>query len=207
MIARTIGGWALLINALLTLCFLIGMIASVGGDTLSLVAGEVFCPLLIVGLLAIWAMQPQTGRLGQLGLWCLGIGAGIGFLVRLVILFSSLDVDTPAFISALFGLVGSLLVGWGTIRAKVLHPAIGWLLIVGGVLNLIGGLLPAGTGTDLVGIIAELAQVGALGGYSWTMLRRAPVAQRASLEQRQAGLSRQGGAPAGWKATSAAEVI
>jgi hypothetical protein len=131
MITRTIGGWALLINALLTLLFLIGMTASVGGDTLYLVTGEVFCPLLIAGLLAIWAMQPQSGRLGQIGLWCLGIATSIAFLVRLVILFSSLDVDTPAFISALFGMVGSFLVGWVTIRAKVFHPAIGWLLMVG----------------------------------------------------------------------------
>lgn len=184
MITRIIGGWALLLNALLTLCFLIRMTASLGGGTFYLVAGEVFCPLLIVGLLAIWAIQPQTGRLGQIGLWCLGIGAGMAFLVRLVILFSTIAVDTPAFISALFGMVGSLLVGWVTIRAKVFHPAIGWLLIVGGVLNLIGGLFPAGSGTTLAGLIAGLAQVGALGGYGWTMLQRALVAQRASLEQR-----------------------
>jgi hypothetical protein len=160
------------------------MTASLRGDTLYLVAGEAISLLFIVGLLAIWAMQPQTGRLGQIGLWCLGLGAGMAFLVRLVILFSSLNVDTPALISALFGMVGSLLVGWVTIRAKVFHPAIGWLLMVGGVLNVVGGLLPAGTSTDLVNIIAGLAQVVALGGYGWTMLRRSPVAQRASLEQR-----------------------
>jgi hypothetical protein len=184
MMTRTIGGWALLINALLILLLFIGMIASLGGDVLSLVVGEVLSPLLIVGLLAIWAMQPQTGRLGLLGLWCLGIATSMAFFVRLVVLFSSLDVDTPAFISALFGLVGSLLVGWVTIRAKVFHPAIGWLLMVGGVLNVVGGLLPAGIGFAVGGIITGLAQAGATGGYGWTMLRRAPVAQRASLEQR-----------------------
>lgn len=184
MITRTIGGWALLINALLTLLFLLGMTASVGGDTLYLVTGEVFCPLLIAGVLAIWAMQPQTGRLGQIGLWCLGIATSIAFLVRLAILFSSLDVDTPAFLSALCGMVGSLLVGWVTIRAKVFHPAIGWLLMVGGVLNVVGVLLPAGIDIAVGGIIAGLAQAGATGGYGWTMLRRAPVAQRASLEPR-----------------------
>lgn len=184
MISRTIGGWALLINALLTLCILIGMTTSVGGDMLYLMIGEVISLLLIVGLLAIWDMQPHTGRLGLVGLWCLGIATSIAFLVRLVVLLSTIDVDTPAFISALFGMVGSLLVGWVTIRAKVFHPAIGWLLIVGGVLNLIGGLLPAGIGAELVGIISGLAQGIAIGGYGWTMLRRAPSAQRAALEQR-----------------------
>lgn len=185
MNARAIGGWALLINALLTLFILIGMTTSVGGALLSLVAGEVISLLLIVGLLAIWAMQPQTGRLGQIGLWCLGIATSMAFFVRLIVLLSTIDVDTPAFISALFGLVGSLLVGWVTIRARVFHPAIGWLLIMGGVLNFAGGLLPGGIGATLVGIIAGLAQVGAFGGYGWTiLLRRAPVVQRASLDQR-----------------------
>src|SRR5690348_10118845 len=162
MISRTIGGWALLINALLTLFILIGMTTSVGGDTLYLMTGEVISLLLIVGLLALWDMQPHAGRLGQIGLWCLGIATSLAFFVRLVVLLSTIDVDTPAFISALFGLVGSLLVGWVTIRAKVFHPAIGWLLIVGGVLNLIGGLLPAGIGIALVGIIAGLTQAGAI---------------------------------------------
>jgi hypothetical protein len=185
MIARTIGGWALLINALLTLFILIGMTTSVGGTLLSLVAGEVLSLLLLVGLLAIWTMQPHTGRLGLIGLWCLGIATSIAFFVRLVVLLSTIDVDTLAFLSALFGLVGSFLVGWVTIRAKVFHPMIGWLLIVGGVLNFAGGLLPGGIGATLVGIIAGLAQVGAFGGYGWTiLLRHAPVVQHASLEQR-----------------------
>ncbi len=185
MISRTIGGWALLTNALLT-CFILVVMNIIGGDnTIYLVAGEVVSLLLITGLLAIWTMQPQTGRLGQLGLWCLGIATGIAFLVRLVLLFSTIDVgDVLPLSSALFGLVGSLLVGWVTIRAKVFHPAIGWLLIVGGVLNVIGGLLPAGIGTTLVGIVTGLAQGAALGGYGWTMLRLVPVVQGASLEQR-----------------------
>lgn len=55
--------------------------------------------------------------------------------------------------------------------------------MVGVVLNLIGWLFPAGIGATLVGIIAGLVQVRAFGGYGWTILRRAPVAQRASLEQ------------------------
>lgn len=185
MITRTLGGWVLLINALLILLILIGMTASLGGETLYLVVGEVLSSLLMVGLLAIWAMQPQTGRPGLIGLWCLGIGAGLAFLVRLLLLLGTSAIDTPALISALFGLVGSLLVGWVTIRAKVFHLMIGWLLIVGGVLNFAGGLLPGGIGATLVGVIAGLAQVGAFGGYGWTILRqRAPVVQRASLEQR-----------------------
>jgi hypothetical protein len=186
MITRIIGGWALLINALLTLFILIGMTTSIGGANRSLIITEVFSPLFIVGLLAIWAMHPHTGRLGQIGLigaWCLGIGAVMGYLVRLVFLARCINVDTPAFISALFGLVGSLLLGWATIRAKVFHPVIGWLLIVSGVLNVAGGLLPAGAGQTLVSIITTLAQAGAVGGYGWTILRSSTLAQRASVAQ------------------------
>jgi hypothetical protein len=180
MITRTIGGWALLINALLTFIVAISMATSFGGAHLFLMIGEVLSLLLLVGLPAIWAMQPHTGRLGRLGLigvWCLGIATGIAFLVRLVIIVSAFDVgDLVPLSSALFGLVGSLLLGWATIRAAIFHPTIGWLLIVGGVLNLVGGLLPAGIGTELLAIIATLAQGGAIAGYGWTMLHGATLA-------------------------------
>jgi hypothetical protein len=187
MSTRIIGGWALLINALVTLFILIGMTTSLGGANRSLIIIEALSPLFIVGLLAIWAMQPHTGRLGILGLTglcCLGIGAVMSDLVRLVFFVHCVDVGTPAFISALFGLVGSILVGWVTIKAAVFHPAIGWLLIVGGVLNVIGGLLLAGVGSDVVAIIATLAQAGAVAGYGWTILRGATYAHQASIAQR-----------------------
>jgi hypothetical protein len=121
MITQAIGGWALLTSALLTLFILIGTSAAIGGNILYLVIGEVLSLLPLAGLLAIWTMQPHTGRFGQFGLWCLGLGAGLAFLVRLLLLLGISDVDTPALISTLFGLMGSLLVGWGRIRAKVCH--------------------------------------------------------------------------------------
>jgi hypothetical protein len=185
---RIIGGWALLINAALTLVLLIAMTTSVGGVTFILIIGEVLSPLLVVGLMAIWAMQPHAGRLGQIGLigvWCLGIATGIAFLVRLVVLIGAFDVgDFIPLSSALFGLVGSLLLGWATIQAKVFHPAIGWLLIVSGVLNIVGWPLPAGAGQTLVGIITTLAQAGAIAGYGWTVLRSAPLTRRTAMAQR-----------------------
>jgi hypothetical protein len=180
---RRLGGWALLINAVLTLLILITMTTSVGGVTFILLIGEVLSPLLVVGLMAIWAMQPHAGRLGQIGLigvWCLGIATGIAFLVRLAVLVGSVDVgDFIPLSSALFGLVGSILLGWATIQAKVFHPAIGWLLIAGGVLNFVGGLLPPGAGALLVSILTTILQTGAVGGYGWTMLHSAQTAQRA----------------------------
>jgi hypothetical protein len=180
VITRTIGGWALLSNALLTFILAIVLATSFGGDTLFQMLGAVLSLLLLVGLPAIWAMQPHNGLLGQIGLigvWCLGIAAGIALLVRLDFLFSSVDLEELLPLSsALFALLGSLLLGWATIRAAIFHPAIGWLLIVGGVLNFAGGPLPTGSGTELLDIIATLAQVGAIAGYGWTILHAAAPA-------------------------------
>jgi hypothetical protein len=184
---RTIGGWALLSNAVLTLVLLIGTIVAQNGGTLSLVTAEALCPLFLAGLLGISTVLPRTGRLaqiGRLGLWCLAIAAGIAFVVRLVLLFSSTDTgDLAPLSSALFALAGSLLLGWATIQGEAFPRVIGWLLIVSGVLNLLGGLLPASAGTSLVGLIATLAEVGALGGYGWRLLRGARVVQGASLQR------------------------
>jgi hypothetical protein len=75
--------------------------------------------LLLLGLPAMWALQPQTGRLGQAGLWCLGIGAGIALVVRVFSLGSQVDVgDLVPLLSAGFNLLGSVVVGWVTIRAR-----------------------------------------------------------------------------------------
>jgi hypothetical protein len=176
MITRTIGGWALLINALLTFILAIALATPFGSDTLFMVIGAVLSLLLLVGLPAIWAMG-RLGQIGLIGVWCLGIAAGIALLVRLDFLFSSVDVEELLPLSsALFALLGSLLLGWATIRATIFHPALGWLLIVGGVLNFSGGLLPTGSGTELMDIIATLAQVGAIAGYGWTILHAAAPA-------------------------------
>ena len=54
---------------------------------------EVLALLFIFGLPAIGEVQSQTGRLGQIGLWCLGIAAGIAFAVMLVYHFSTVQVN------------------------------------------------------------------------------------------------------------------
>jgi hypothetical protein len=168
---RIIGGWALLASGFVTLLLVIGYTVS-GGDALIFpIAGAVGSALFLLGLPAMWALQPQTGRLGQAGLWCLGIGASIALVVRLLLLGSQVDVgDLVPLLSAVFNLLGSIIVGWVTIRARVFPAAVGWLLIVGGVLNLLGGLTPADLFTTLVGIISGLAGAVAVAGYGWTLV-------------------------------------
>lgn len=142
---RTFGCWALLASGFVTLLLVIGYTVT-GDDALIFpIAGAAGSALLLLGLPAMWELQPQTGRPGQAGLWCLGIGAGIALVVRMLSLGSQVDVgDLVPLSSSLFNLLGSVVVGWLTIRARVFPVAVSWLLLVGGVPNLLGGLTPAG---------------------------------------------------------------
>jgi hypothetical protein len=168
---QAIGGWALLASGFVALLLVIGYTVTGGNALIFPIVGAVGSALLLLGLPAIWVMQPHTGRLGQVGLWCLGIGAGIALVVRVLLLVSTVDVgDLVPLLSAVFNLLGSIIVGWVTIRARVFPAAVGWLLIVGGVLNLLGGLTPAGLFTSVLGIVSGLAGAVAMVGYGWTIV-------------------------------------
>ncbi len=168
---RTLQGWALFITAIIGLVDIANILN--GGNTPLFIVDEVLALLFIFGLLAIGALQPQTGRLGQVGLWCLGMAAGIAFVVTLVYHLSTWQVHPLIPLSsALFFLVGSILVGWLTIRSRVFPAAVGWLLIVGGILNMASGLMPAGLIATTMGVISLLAQSAAFAGYGWIIIRR-----------------------------------
>jgi hypothetical protein len=170
----------LLINAVIGLVDIANIVN--GGNTPLFIVDEVLALLFIFGLPAIGELQPQTGRLGQIGLWCLGIAAGIAFVIMLVYHFSTLQVNNLIpFSSAIFFLVGSVVVGAVTIRAQVFPAAIGWFLIVGGVLNLVSGLMPAGLVATLLGVIGVLAQTVAIAGYGWIIIRR-PLQQQGAAQ-------------------------
>lgn len=180
---HTIGGWALLVNAGLICLLLIESTVGVTGNTIGLLTAEALFPLFIVGLLGIWTALPHAGRFGRIGcigLWCLGISAGIAFVVRLVAANGAgLILELLLSSSALLGLAGSLLVAWAMIHARAFHPALGWMLIVSSVLNLVGGVL----GIAIVGILAALFQAAALGGLGLALLRSPAAERRESVMQ------------------------
>lgn len=168
---RTMQGWALLINAVIGLIDIANIFN--GGNTSLFIVDEVLALLFIFGLPAIGEMQPQTGRLGQIGLWCLGIAAGIAFVVMLVYHIGTLQVNTLIPLSsAIFFLVGSVVVGYLTIRAQVFPAALGWLLIVGGILNIVSGLISAGLVATILGVISVVAISAAFACYGWNIIRR-----------------------------------
>jgi hypothetical protein len=86
-------------------------------------------------------------------------------------LVSTVDVgDLVPLLSAVFNLLGSVVIGWLTVRARVFPSMVGWLLVVGGVLNLPGGLAPAGPFTTLLGVVSGLATAVAIAGYGWIIV-------------------------------------
>jgi hypothetical protein len=156
------------INAVINLANIV-----TGGSGWPSIVNVVLTLLFIFGLPAIWERQPQTGRLGQMGLWCLGIAAGIALVVQLVFLASARGMNSLIpWSSALLFLAGAILVGRLTVRARVFPAALGWLLMLAGVANLVGGLTPDGLATTIVGITSMLAQTAAFAGYGWIIVRR-----------------------------------
>jgi hypothetical protein len=168
---RTLRGWALLINGVIGLIDLANIIN--GGNTPLFIMDEVLALLFIFGLPTIQELQPQTGRFGQVGLWCLGIAAGIAFVVMLVYHLSTAEViDLIPLSSAIFFLVGSVIVGYVTIRAQVFPQLIGWFLIIRGVLNIVSGLIPASLIPIMIGVSSVLVQAVAIAGYGLINIRR-----------------------------------
>jgi hypothetical protein len=184
MKTQTVGGWSLLINALLAVVLLLIQVSGEQSGTAFLVVGDALSLLLIIGLLALWPTLASAGRVAQVGLLCLGLAIAVGFFVRLAFLLGAPDVgDLIPLASAVLGCVGSVLVGRATIRLKTVHSIFGWLLIVGGTLNLIGGLLAVNSLMELLGVASMLAQAGAFAGYGWTLLHQSTVARRATVEK------------------------
>ncbi len=173
MNVRRFQGWALILSALIALLGLYNLFG--GSDSILLrIIALIGSVLFIFGLPAIQALQPQTGRLGQVGLILLGIAALVALIIGLMSL-SDYQGDIGSvvpFLSALAGLLGSLIVGWLTIQARIFPAWVGWLLIIAGILNFVGGLLTMDPIVTIIGTIAVLAQSPAVAGYGWTIARR-----------------------------------
>jgi hypothetical protein len=170
---RHLGGWALLASTLIGVFLSVEMLVS-GANTpapITIVQLVGFL-LFIAGLPAIQAVQPQTGRLGQLGLVLLGLGAGIAFVVVAVYLAGGSTSSLLPFASALTAVVGSIVVGWVTIRVGVFPVWIGWLLLVTGVLTFATGYLPSGTVATAVNFVVGLASAVPVAGYGWVIVQR-----------------------------------
>ena len=167
-----LSGWALILSALI---FLFGFAWDHllnGPFTLfTVMIGLLGDILFLIGLPGIQQSQPQTGRPGQIGLILMGLGAVIAIIANLLIRLAGVEVDDwIPLTSAIAGSLGSLIVGWLTVRANVFRPWVGWLMMVGAILNILAPVLPPQA--IFISQIGLFAQSAALIGYSITMLRR-----------------------------------
>jgi hypothetical protein len=167
-----LSGWALILSALI---FLFGFAWDHllnGPFTLfTVMIGLLGDILFLVGLPGIQQSQPQTGRPGQIGLILMGLGALIAIIANLLIRLAGVEVDDwIPLTSAIAGSLGSLIVGWLTVRANVFRPWVGWLMMVGAILNILAPVLPPQA--IFISQIGLFSQSAALIGYGTTMLRR-----------------------------------
>jgi hypothetical protein len=170
-----LSGWALILSALI---FLIGFawdhLLHVPFSFFTVMVGLFGDILFLIGLPGIQRSQPQTGRPGQIGLILIGIGTIIAIIANLLIRLVGVEIDDWfPLTSAIAGSLGSLIIGWLTIRANVFRPWIGWLMIVGAILNILVLVLPPEA--IFISQIGLFAQSAALIGYGITMLQRATL--------------------------------
>jgi hypothetical protein len=167
-----LSGWALILSALI---FFIGFawdhLLNVPFSLVTVLVGIFGDILFLVGLPGIQQTQPQTGRPGQLSLILIGIGTVIAIIANLLIRLAGIEIDDwIPLTSAIAGSLGSFIVGWLTIRVHVFRPWIGWLMIVGAILNILAPVLPPEA--IFISQLGLFAQAAALIGYGVTMLQR-----------------------------------
>ena len=167
-----ISGWALIISPLI---FFFGFAWDhlINGPftPLTVVIGLLGDVIFLLGLPGIQQTQPQTGRLGVIGLIIMAIGTVIAIIANLLIRLFGMDIgDLVPLISAIAGSVGSFILGWVTIRANVFRPWIGWLFMIGAILNILFPILPPEA--VFISQLGMFAQSASLIGFGLTMLKR-----------------------------------
>jgi hypothetical protein len=179
---RLLAGWALVISGLVNVVFSVVVIFNLPQPGALMIIVSLATLLLIVGLPAVQLSQPATGWPGWLGIGLMELAAVIAFVVSLLSLLTSLNIPSGVpFTSALAGMIGDILVGLLTIRARVFPAWIGWALAISGVVNFAGGLLPNQPWLPVVVGLFEIAGAVAIAGYGWSIvqsLRGAPTTAR-----------------------------
>jgi hypothetical protein len=141
------GGFALIASGGLLLALILWSLflspnPNAASPALALLVYALAYVLLLVGLPAIYAMQPPKDRVGQAGFLCIAIGVGLNVILLLLAIF---NVSLPGFVFDAFLILemfGYLLVGWITARARVFPTWVGWTLLAAGAATLVLGPAP-----------------------------------------------------------------
>jgi hypothetical protein len=190
-------GWALIACALHDV-FVVIMLGFFGGLSLTVpfaITEIIYAVLLVIGISAVQATQPQTKRWGRVGLLFMALYA-ISLLSyylpsltpshpRIQSLLRSMSLINPLhYLAMLAGFrimsffaefVGYLIIGWVTIKTKVFPVWIGWVLILSGILyfaSRIQGHYYSPSGWSSIYIFAVLIESIAFVGYGWYILQQ-----------------------------------
>jgi hypothetical protein len=176
-----LGGWALLINALIGAVFALLLLFDVSyprGVTLVQLVGVL---LFLVGLQTIALLQPRGGQVQWIGLSVMALAAMIAGVGLILFLLDRELPDPLPFTSALCGMLGDLLVAAITLRQHAVPRWAAWLLAVSGVVNLVTGQLDGGDWLRIVAAGGAVLGAAAIAGYGSTAVARTASEQPALL--------------------------
>ncbi len=161
MSVRRLQGLALLLSAV---CLLLG---AFGPRTVIFVTIGII--LFILAIPAVYSTQP-TGWIGLAGIVLLELAALIALGFRLDLVPPSLG-DSLSLTSAILGMLGAVIVGWLTTREHVFPAWVGWVFMVQGLLNFLGGLFNIDARGRVFPILVPILQTVATFAYGYFIFR------------------------------------
>ena len=169
---RRLGGWVLVANAVVGTVLLLDWALDLPHPTPLTMLQLLGIILFLIGIPTIQAAQPETGRSGQAGIGLMELGSAIAFVLVLGDLVSNTDFPSSVpFTSALLGMIGNVLVGVLTIRARRFPVWAGWFLAFSGVINFATGQLSDAIGFKILTGFGTLMGILAIAQYGWTIVQ------------------------------------
>jgi hypothetical protein len=166
MSLRRLQGLALILGALIDL-----LVFFAPASGLKPVLAVLSSLLFIFGIPAVHAAQ-RDGTPGLLGLVLLILAVLIVIAFRLDLFGNAALSSAFALTSAIFGLLGRLIVGWLTTRRPFFAAWIGWAFILEGLLNLLIGLANLGSASSFLSALTVLVGAAAVLGYGLQLFQK-----------------------------------
>lgn len=165
MNTRRLQGLALILSAI---CMIIGQLGNSNGffHVIAIIAVVLF----ILGIPAVYTAQ-SMGVVGLIGIILVELGAVIALGFQTEILTIAGIGGTLFQISAIAGLIGSIIIGWLTTQKNVFPAWVGWAFLAQGVLNFIGGLINMGAAGWTFAFIVIVIGAVALFGYGFFLFQ------------------------------------
>ncbi len=165
MNTRRLQGSLLILSAL---CMIIGQFGN--GSNLFHIIALIGVVLFILGIPAVYTAQ-SMGLIGLIGIILVELAAVIALGFQTEILTIAGIGGALFQISAISGLIGSVIIGWITTQKNVFPAWVGWAFLAQGVLNFIGGVINMGAAGWTYAFIVIVVGAAALFGYGFFLFQ------------------------------------